>query len=154
MIHIYTDGSCLRNPGGAGGFGVILIAGNDRKEISQGYHATTNNRMELLSVIPVTIYSDSRYVVDSIDKRWVFGWHKKGWPDKIKNVDLWKRFLDAYRDHRAPVKAVWVRGHNGHAENERCDHLAETAARSHHKLNDHGFQQSSSKPVNNSFRFF
>ena len=135
MIHIYTDGSARGNPG-PGGFGIIMKSGPHYKEISQGYRHTTNNRMELLSVIvaleciknegqDVLITSDSKYVIDAIEKRWVFGWEKKGFKDK-KNPDLWRRFLKIYPKHK--VKFHWVRGHNEHPENERCDELAVAAA--------------------------
>ena len=134
-IIIYTDGAASGNPG-PGGFGVVLKAGVYRKELMAGFRKTTNNRMELLAVIvglealkqpgwQVVVYSDSRYVVDAVEKGWVFGWEKKGFKDK-KNPDLWKRFLAIYRQHQ--VKFVWVKGHAGHPENERCDHLATTAA--------------------------
>ena len=119
-ITIYTDGSALGNPG-PGGYGAVLISGRFRKEVSQGYRLTTNNRMELLAVCvalemlkfegsDVTIYSDSKYVVDAVEKRWVFGWEKKGFAGK-KNPDLWSRFLRSYRRHK--VRFVWVKGHAG-----------------------------------------
>lgn len=131
VITIYTDGAASGNPG-PGGFGVVLLAGPYRKELMAGFRLTTNNRMELLAVIiglealknpgeQVTVYSDSRYVVDAVEKGWVFGWEKKGFKEK-KNPDLWKRFLLIYRKHR--VKFVWVKGHADHPENERCDRLA------------------------------
>lgn len=134
-ITIYTDGSALGNPG-AGGYGAVLISGQFRKELSQGYTLTTNNRMELMAVCvalealkfegsEVTIYSDSKYVVDAVEKRWVFGWEKKGYTGK-KNPDLWARFLRAYRRHS--VRFVWVKGHAETAENNRCDTLAVAAA--------------------------
>ena len=130
-ILIYTDGAASGNPG-PGGFGVILKAGIHRKEHMAGFRKTTNNRMELLAVIiglealkqpnrQVTVYSDSRYVVDAIEKGWVFGWEKKGFKDK-KNPDLWKRFLAVFRQHQ--VKLIWIKGHANHPENERCDQLA------------------------------
>ena len=117
-ITIYTDGSALGNTG-PGGYGAVLISGRFRKEVSQGYRLTTNNRMELLAVCvalemlkfegsDVTIYSDSKYVVDAVEKRWVFGWEKKGFAGK-KNPDLWSRFLRSYRRHK--VRFVWVKGH-------------------------------------------
>ena len=138
MISIYTDGSSRGNPG-PGGFGVVLISGNHRKEISKGFRLTTNNRMELMSVIvgleslkkensAVTIYSDSKYVVDSVEKGWVFGWEKKNFSGK-KNPDLWQRFLKIYRKHK--VKFVWVRGHAENMENNRCDELAVAASSGH-----------------------
>src|ERR1043165_9433849 len=117
MITIYTDGASRGNPG-PGGFGAVLISGPHRKEISQGYRLTTNNRMELLSVIValealkkegqiVNIYTDSQYVAHAIEKGWVFGWEKKSF-NKKKNQDLWKRLLKVYRKHR--VKFIWIRG--------------------------------------------
>lgn len=135
-IIIYTDGAASGNPG-PGGCGVVLRAGIHRKELSLGFRRTTNNRMELLAVImglealktpnlQVTIYSDSRYVVDSVEKGWVFGWEKKGFKDR-KNADLWKRFLLVYRKHK--VKFIWIKGHSEIPENERCDELAVQAAK-------------------------
>lgn len=137
-IILFTDGASTGNPG-PGGFGVVLIYGSHRKEISAGFRKTTNNRMELLAVIQglraikkpgatVHVYSDSKYVVDAIDKGWVFGWVKKGFKDK-KNPDLWMQFLELYKMFK--IKMFWVRGHNGNVENERCDVLATTAARKH-----------------------
>ena len=123
-IIIYTDGAASGNPG-PGGFGVVLKAGVYRKELMAGFRKTTNNRMELLAVI-VVVYSDSRYVVDAVEKGWVFGWEKKGFKDK-KNPDLWKRFLAIYRQHQ--VKFVWVKGHADIPENERCDQLAVQASK-------------------------
>ncbi len=130
-IVMYTDGAASGNPG-PGGFGVLLISGVHRREISGGFRKTTNNRMELLAVVvglealrfegmTVTIYSDSRYVVDAVEKGWVFGWEKKRFKDK-KNPDLWVRFLSIYRKHQ--VKFVWVKGHADNPGNERCDQLA------------------------------
>jgi ribonuclease HI len=135
MIEIYTDGSSRGNPG-PGGFATILRSGEHYKEISAGFRRTTNNRMELLGVIvgletlkkpgsEVMIYSDSKYVVDSVTKGWVFGWVKKNFKDK-KNKDLWLRFLAIYPKHK--VKFTWVKGHNNHPQNERCDQLAVEAA--------------------------
>ena len=135
IITVYTDGSALGNPG-PGGFGIVLMSGLFRKEVSAGYRLTTNNRMELMSVIvalellknpgcEVTIYSDSKYVVESVEKRWVFGWVKKGFAGK-KNADLWRRFLAIYPSHK--VKFVWIKGHANNVENERCDRLAVAAA--------------------------
>ena len=130
-ITIYTDGAASGNPG-PGGYGVVLMAGPHRKELSEGFRRTTNNRMELLAVIiglaalrfegsNVTIYSDSKYVVDAVEKGWVFGWEKTGFKKK-KNPDLWRQFLALYRKHR--VKFIWVKGHANIPENERCDQLA------------------------------
>ncbi len=135
MITIYTDGSSRGNPG-PGGFGTVLLSGNYRKEISGGFRKTTNNRMELLAVIvglealkktgmEVTIYSDSKYVVDAVEKGWLWGWVKKNFKGK-QNPDLWKRFIPVYNLQK--VKFVWVKGHAGIPENERCDQLAVEAA--------------------------
>ena len=134
MIEIFTDGASSGNPG-PGGYGVILRSGNHYKELSEGFRKTTNNRMELLAVIKglealkqpnqnVTLYSDSKYVIDAIEKRWVYGWLQKGFAGK-KNKDLWLRFLEVNKLHK--LKLVWVRGHAGHPENERCDELAVAA---------------------------
>ncbi|HCN82325.1 MAG TPA: ribonuclease HI [Sphingobacteriaceae bacterium] len=135
MIEIFTDGASSGNPG-PGGFGVILRSGNHYKEISAGFRKTTNNRMELLAAITgleaikspdqeVLIYSDSKYVIDAIEKKWIYGWMKKGFTGK-KNKDLWLRFMTAYSKHK--VKFKWVKGHAGHIENERCDELAVQAS--------------------------
>lgn len=145
-ITLYTDGAAQGNPG-RGGYGVVLISPPYRKELSAGYLLTTNNRMELLAVIAglealkydgcnVTVYSDSRYVVDAVDKGWVFGWEKKAFKDK-KNPDLWMRFLKIYRRHK--VKFVWVKGHDGNKENERCDQLAVAAANGRDLMEDTGY---------------
>ena len=142
-IIIYTDGSAKGNPG-KGGYGVVMIFGNHRKEISEGFELTTNNRMELLSVIvalenlkkqnlDVVIYSDSKYVVNAVEKKWLFGWEKKNFSNK-KNSDLWIRFLKVYRKHK--VRFVWVKGHSNIKENERCDQLAVKAAESKHLKKD------------------
>ena len=147
-INIYTDGSAKGNPG-KGGFGVILIAGKHYKEISQGFRNTTNNRMELLAVIvglehlknndsEVVVYSDSKYVVDSVEKKWVFQWEKKHFKGK-KNIDLWKRFLTIYKKHK--VSLNWVKGHAGHPENERCDYLAVEASEQPQLLVDEGYEK-------------
>lgn len=136
-VIIYTDGAATGNPG-PGGYGVVLLSSHHRKELSDGFRLTTNNRMELLAVIigleaikkpgiEITIYSDSKYVVDSVEKGWVFGWEKKGFAKK-KNPDLWKRFLTIYRQHK--VKFIWIKGHANNPENERCDQLAVAAAAS------------------------
>lgn len=148
-IIIYTDGAAQGNPG-RGGYGTVLISPPYRKELSEGFRLTTNNRMELLAVIKglevlkndgcdVTVYSDSKYVVDAVEKGWVFGWEKKGYKEK-KNPDLWCRFLKAYRRHH--VKFVWVKGHNGNKENERCDTLAVAAANSTPLQEDTGYTES------------
>lgn len=149
MITIYTDGASRGNPG-PGGYGVVMLYGNLRKEISEGFRLTTNNRMELLSVIvglealkkegsPVTVYSDSKYVVDAVEQKWVFGWEKKGFKDK-KNPDLWMRFLRVFRKHQ--VKFVWVKGHHVNRENNRCDELAVAAALGNDLKIDAGYEAS------------
>lgn len=131
---MYTDGAASGNPG-PGGYGVVLLSGTHRKELSEGFRLTTNNRMELLAVIiglnalrfegcQVTIYSDSRYVVDAVEKGWVFTWEKNRFKKK-KNPDLWQQFLQLYRRHH--VRFIWVKGHASIAENERCDQLAVAA---------------------------
>lgn len=151
-IIIYTDGAASGNPG-PGGLGVVLMAGPHRKELSFGFRKTTNNRMELLAVIlglealrfpdmEVTVYSDSRYVVDAVEKGWVFGWEKKMFKDK-KNPDLWKRFLAVYRRHR--VKFVWVKGHADNPGNERCDHLAVQAYKQADLLVDSWYEAESGR---------
>jgi ribonuclease HI len=147
MIEIFTDGASSGNPG-PGGYGVILRSGKHYKELSQGYRKTTNNRMELLAVIKglealkninqtVTIYSDSKYVIDAIEKRWVYGWLQKGFKDK-KNKDLWLRYLEISKLHL--IKFIWVRGHAGHPENERCDELAVNAYKQKNLLIDSVFE--------------
>jgi ribonuclease HI len=147
QVAIFTDGASSGNPG-PGGFGIVLISGSRRKEISHGYRLTTNNRMELLAVIvaletlkkdglDVVIYTDSKYVVDSVEKKWVFTWQKKNF-EKKANPDLWRRFLDIYPKHK--VRFKWVKGHAGNTENERCDQLAtEAAARKLLKI-DKGYE--------------
>ena len=135
-IYIYTDGSSRGNPG-PGGYGVVMKFKDKVKELSQGYIHTTNNRMELLAVIvaleaikttkyPIELYSDSKYVIDSISKGWVFNWEKKSNFGGKKNEDLWRRYLNIHNNFN--IKFNWVKGHNGHEENERCDLLATTAA--------------------------
>jgi len=147
MITIFTDGSSRGNPG-PGGYGVVMMAGHHRKELSQGFRLTTNNRMELMSVIvgleqlkkegsAVTIYSDSKYVVDSVEKKWVHGWQKIGFKGK-KNRDLWERFLRIYPKHK--VRFQWIRGHANNVENERCDQLAVAAALGNNLLIDAGYE--------------
>lgn len=136
MIEIYTDGAARGNPG-RGGYGVILKYKQQYKELSDGFRLTTNNRMELLACIigleaikaqniDITIFSDSKYVVDSVVKGWVFSWVKKNNFGGKKNQDLWLRFLKVYAKHQ--VKFIWIKGHNEHPENERCDLLATSAA--------------------------
>mgnify|MGYP001168952842 CR=1 FL=1 len=134
-IIIYTDGAAKGNPG-KGGYGVVLLSGKHRKELSEGFVLTTNNRMELLAVIvgleavkktssEIRVYSDSKYVVDSVEKKWVFSWEKNNFKKK-KNPDLWLRFLSVYRKHS--VSFIWIKGHANNKENERCDYLAVNAA--------------------------
>ena len=146
-INLYTDGSAKGNPG-KGGFGIVLIAGKYYKEISQGFRHTTNNRMELLAVIVgleklskensiVQVYSDSKYVVDAVEKKWVFNWEKKNFKGK-KNSDLWKRFLIIFRKHK--VSFTWIKGHAGHIENEKCDLLAVEASENKNLLVDQGYE--------------
>lgn len=141
-VKIFTDGACSGNPG-AGGWGAILRYGQHEREISGGERNTTNNRMELSAVISalsalkepckVILTTDSKYVVDSVTKGWVYGWKKKGWIKSDKkpalNVDLWEKLLPLLELHE--VEWVWVKGHAGHAENERCDELAVLAASQH-----------------------
>lgn len=150
-LDIYTDGACSGNPG-AGGYGVVMLYKGARKELSQGYKTTTNNRMEALAVIKaleslkepcnVTLYSDSKYVVDSITKGWVYNWKKKNWikSDKKKalNVDLWERLLPLLELHN--VEFVWVKGHADNVENERCDELARQAIAEGNLLEDKNYK--------------
>jgi len=138
-VVIFTDGASTGNPG-PGGYGVVLLSGSQRKEMSGGFRCTTNNRMELLGVItalsalkqrvPVVIYSDSRYVVDAVEKGWARRWRARGWmrddTNRAENADLWAQLLDLLE--RYPVEFRWVRGHADHPENERCDRLAVHAA--------------------------
>ena len=152
LIEIFTDGSAKGNPGN-GGYGVYLRFGNKIKELSQGYRLTTNNRMELLAVVValeslktneyrIRITSDSKYVVDAITKGWLNGWLKKNFSGK-KNEDLWRRYIAIARNFQ--LEFVWVRGHNGHYENERCDFLAVKAAESNYLLIDEFYEKSESK---------
>lgn len=148
FVRIYTDGAARGNPDGPGGYGTVLEYTDTkgvlhRKEISQGYKKTTNNRMELMAAIAglealnrpcqVELYSDSKYLVDAFNQHWIDGWIKKGWKrgknEPVKNIDLWKRLLKAKEIHQ--VQFIWVKGHAGHPQNERCDELATSAA-------DHG----------------
>jgi ribonuclease HI len=135
MITIYTDGAAKGNPG-PGGFGTVLLYNQHRKELSEGFRLTTNNRMELLAVIrgleelkvqgiPVTIFSDSKYVVDSVEKGWIWSWQKKGFKDR-KNVDLWKKYILLHMKYKP--KFIWVKGHAGNSMNELCDQLAVAAS--------------------------
>lgn len=145
-ITIYTDGAASGNPG-PGGYGTVLIYGKHRLEKSEGFRLTTNNRMELLAVIigleslkisgsSVVIYTDSRYVADSVEKGWVFRWESKAFKKK-KNPDLWIRFLKVYRQHK--VRFVWIKGHASNPENEVCDRLAVEAYKKNNLLEDVGY---------------
>ncbi|MBO5484523.1 MAG: ribonuclease HI [Lachnospiraceae bacterium] len=144
-VTIYTDGAARGNPDGPGGYGTILSFVDSKgqehiRELSAGYRKTTNNRMELMAVIvglealtrpcEITLYSDSQYVIKAFNEHWIDGWIKKGWKrgknEPVKNVDLWKRLLAAKEKHQ--VTFIWVKGHAGHPQNERCDELATTAA--------------------------
>lgn len=154
QVHIYTDGAAKGNPG-PGGYGVVMewVGKPYKKEFSAGYRLTTNNRMELMAVIvaleqlkkPMTnalVVSDSKYVVDAVEKKWVFGWEKKGFAGK-KNPDLWNRFLKIFRQHNIEFK--WIKGHSQHPQNERCDALAVEAAISSNLLVDKFYESSDSK---------
>ncbi|MBC8051865.1 MAG: ribonuclease HI [Sphingobacteriaceae bacterium] len=154
MIELFTDGASSGNPG-PGGYGTILRSGEHYKELSGGFRKTTNNRMELLAVIiglealkntgrEVVVYTDSKYVADAVEKKWVFGWVTKNFAGK-KNKDLWMRFLTVYRLHK--VRFKWIKGHAGHPENERCDRLAVAAYQQRDKLAiDSVFEAESNKP--------
>lgn len=145
LVKIYTDGAARGNPDGPGGYGTILEYVDSKgqvhtREYSQGYVKTTNNRMELMAAIvglealnrpcQVELYSDSKYLVDAFNQHWIDGWLKRGWKrgknEPVKNVELWKRLLAAKAPHQ--VSFIWVKGHDGHPQNERCDQLATTAA--------------------------
>ncbi|MCI6019439.1 MAG: ribonuclease HI [Clostridiales bacterium] len=153
FVKIYTDGSARGNPDGPGGYGVVMEYVDTKgqlhvKEISAGYKKTTNNRMELMAAIAglealnrqceVELYSDSQYLVNAFNKHWIEGWIKKGWKrgknEPVKNVDLWQRLLKAKSAHH--VTFIWVKGHDGHPQNERCDTLATTAADGRDLLDD------------------
>ena len=153
-VHIYTDGAAKGNPGN-GGYGIIMewVGKPYRKEFYEGFRLTTNNRMELLAVIvgleklkkhntKVLVISDSKYVVDAVTKKWVFQWEKKGFAGK-KNPDLWRRFLKIYRMHQ--VDFEWIRGHNNHAQNERCDELAVMASLQNQLSLDEFYEKESTK---------
>lgn len=151
QVEIYTDGSCLNNPG-PGGYGVVILNNNARQELSGGFRKTTNNRMEILAVIKglkalkephrVTIYTDSQYVVNAMTKGWAKKWQRNNWQrnpkEKAKNPDLWQELLQLSTRHQ--VNFTWVRGHSGNAENERCDRLAFTAAQNNNLEEDVNYQ--------------
>ncbi len=154
-VIIHTDGGCKGNPG-PGGFGVVMVCGKHRKELSAGYRLTTNNRMELRAAIAaletlkepcdVELHSDSKYLIDAIAKHWITGWKKRGWKtaakQPVKNQDLWLRLLAVIADHKIDWR--WVKGHAGHTENERCDELANLAIASVGLIEDVGFEASRS----------
>jgi len=152
MIRIYTDGAAQGNPG-PGGFGTILKFSQHVKELSGGFRLTTNNRMELLAVISgleaikkdgiaVTVYSDSKYVVDSVEKGWIWGWEKKDFKNKA-NPDLWKRYIPLHKKYKP--KFIWIKGHAGHPENERCDELAVQAASGSNLSRDTWYEENQSE---------
>lgn len=149
-VIIHTDGACKGNPG-PGAYGAVLVSGQHRKEISAGYRLTTNNRMELRAAIAaldllaepceVELYSDSKYLVQAITAKWLDGWQRRGWltsgRQAVKNQDLWQLLIAAMASHR--IRWIWVKGHAGHAENERCDELANLAVVGGHLREDVGF---------------
>lgn len=154
QIHIYTDGACSGNPG-KGGFGIVMewVGKPYKKEFFDGFQRTTNNRMELLAVIvalekismknvEITVFSDSKYVVNAVEKNWILGWQKKRFKD-VKNTDLWKRFLIQYR--KQSVKLKWVKGHNNHPQNERCDQLAVAGTKMKELKIDEGYVKTPKK---------
>jgi len=155
-VIIYTDGACLENPGGPGGYGVVLSYGKHRKELSGGFDFTTNNRMEMMAAIigleslqrpcQVKLYSDSRYLVDAITKGWAQKWRNNNWwrnkAEKALNPDLWARLLDLCDKHQ--VEFTWIKGHAGHTENERCDELASSAAEQDELPEDEGYDPDAS----------
>ncbi len=157
LVKIYTDGAARGNPDGPGGYGTILQYTDAKgtlheREFSGGYRKTTNNRMELMAAIiglealtkpcQVELYSDSKYLTDAFNQRWIDGWIKKGWKrgknEPVKNTELWKRLLTAMQPHQ--VRYIWVKGHDGHEQNERCDQLATSAADGENLLIDEVFE--------------
>jgi ribonuclease HI len=150
-VTIYTDGACIGNPG-PGGYGVVLLHQGDRQELSAGYRLTTNNRMEMMAAIAaletltnpsvVTLYSDSQYLINAMEKGWAKKWQANGWKrnakEMAKNPDLWERLLKLCQEHK--VKFIWVRGHSGNTENEKCDRLAVAASRQSNLLSDEGYK--------------
>jgi ribonuclease HI len=151
MIKVFTDGAAQGNPG-PGGYGVVMQYASHEKEFSEGFRLTTNNRMELLAVIvgleaikkdgiPVTVFSDSKYVVDAVEQGWLWNWEKKNFAKKA-NPDLWKRFIPLYKKYNPKFK--WIKGHAGHPENERCDELAVKAAESPNLGMDYEYENNNS----------
>ena len=157
IVSIYTDGAAKGNPDGPGGYGVVLQYTDNKgvlheRELSQGYVQTTNNRMELMAAIVglealnrpcmIDLYSDSKYLTDAFNQHWIDNWVKNDWKrgksGPVKNIDLWKRLLNAMQTHK--VNFIWVKGHNGHPQNERCDKMAVKAAMSGNLIADEGFQ--------------
>ena len=157
IVSIYTDGAAKGNPDGPGGYGVVLQYTDNKgvlheRELSQGYIQTTNNRMELMAAIVglealnrpcmIDLYSDSKYLTDAFNQHWIDNWVKNDWKrgksGPVKNIDLWKRLLNAMQTHK--VNFIWVKGHNGHPQNERCDKMAVKAAMSGNLIVDEGFQ--------------
>lgn len=157
IVSIYTDGAAKGNPDGPGGYGVVLQYTDNKgvlheRELSQGYVQTTNNRMELMAAIVglealnrpcmIDLYSDSKYLTDAFNQHWIDNWVKNDWKrgksGPVKNIDLWKRLLNAMQTHK--VNFIWVKGHNGHPQNERCDKMAVKAAMSGNLIEDEGFQ--------------
>ena len=150
-VTIYTDGACIGNPG-PGGYGAVLLHQGDRQELSAGYRLTTNNRMEMMAAIAalealsnpsvVTLYSDSQYLINAMEKGWAKKWQANGWKrnakEMAKNPDLWERLLKLCQEHK--VKFIWVRGHSGNTENEKCDRLAVAASRQSNLLSDEGYK--------------
>jgi ribonuclease HI len=151
-VTLYTDGACSNNPG-PGGYGVVLLYESNRRELSGGYRLTTNNRMEILAAIKglealkepcdVTLYSDSQYLINAIEKGWAERWQAAGWmrnkKEKAINPDLWEKLLDLCKGHK--VRFEWLRGHAGHDENERCDELATSAVRGSNLAVDEGYEK-------------
>lgn len=152
-ITVYTDGAAKGNPG-PGGYGIVLMSGEYYKELAEGFRLTTNNRMELMAVIValellkipnsnVTIFSDSKYVVDAVEKKWINGWIKRNWKN-VKNPDLWKRYMEISKKHQ--IRFQWVKGHAGNIYNERCDVLAVNACSAHPLHIDQGYENQRETP--------
>lgn len=158
-VTIYTDGACTGNPG-PGGYGAVILQDGKRRELSKGYQMTTNNRMELMAAIAaleslkqssqVRLFTDSKYLSDAINKGWTDTWQANGWrksdKGKVLNMDLWKRLLQLLDKH--DVRILWVKGHAGHEENERCDQLAVQAAQGKNLAQDSGYENSKESQIN------